>query len=290
MAQTVPEVNSEGKVVGYVGTITDITERKQIEEEIRRLNVELEERVAQRTRELEVAVRKAQEADRLKSAFLATMSHELRTPLNSIIGFTGVLLQEWAGPLNAEQAKQLGMVRDSAHHLLALINDVLDISKIEAGQLEVERAPFDVRAAIESALRSVAPQAQKKRLALSAAIASNVGSVVSDRRRVELILLKLLSNAIKFTEQGEVRLECRAQNGWLEISVRDTGIGIRPEDIGRLFEPFHQLESGLNRRHEGTGLGLAICKNLITLLGGQIRVESEWGKGSTFTFTLPISD
>jgi len=290
MGQAVPEVNSEGQVVGYVGTITDITERKQIEDEIRRLNVELEERVAQRTQELEAAMLKAQEADRLKSAFLATMSHELRTPLNSIIGFTGVLLQELPGPLNAEQAKQLGMVRDSAQHLLALINDVLDISKIEAGQLEVERAPFDVRAAIESAMRSVVPQAQKKGLMLSAVIASDVGSVVSDQRRVEQILLNLLSNACKFTEQGEVRLECRAQNDWLEISVHDTGIGIRPEDMSKLFEPFHQLESGLNRRHEGTGLGLAICKNLVTLLGGQIRVESEWGKGSTFTFTLPIGD
>jgi signal transduction histidine kinase len=289
MGQAVPEVNSEGRIAGYVGTITDITERKQAEDEIRKLNVELEERVARRTEELNAAMRRAQEADRLKSAFLAAMSHELRTPLNSIIGFTGVLLQGLAGPLNAEQTKQLGMTRDSARHLLALINDVLDISKIEAGQLEVASAPFDLRAAIENALRLVSPQAQKKGLTLSAAVASDVGSVVSDQRRVEQILLNLLSNACKFTEQGEVRLECRAQNGWLEISVRDTGVGIRPEDVGKLFEPFHQLETGLDRRHEGTGLGLAICKNLVSLLGGQIRVESEWGKGSTFTFTLPLA-
>jgi signal transduction histidine kinase len=173
--------------------------------------------------------------------------------------------------------------------LLALINDVLDISKIEAGQLEVARAPFEMRAAIENTLRAVSPQAQKNGLALTASIASNVGVVVSDRRRVEQILLNLLSNAIKFTERGEVRLACRAQNGWLEISVRDTGIGIRPEDLGKLFEPFHQLETGLNRRHEGTGLGLAICRNLVNLLGGQIRAESEWGAGSTFTFTLPLT-
>ncbi len=289
MGQAVPEVDAEGEIVGYVGTITDITERKRAEDEIRTLNAELEERVARRTEELNAALLKAQEADRIKSAFLATMSHELRTPLNSIIGFTGVLLQELAGPLNAEQVKQLGMVRDSAQHLLALINDVLDISRIEAGQLEVERASFDVRAVIESALRSVSPQAQKKGLALSAAIASNVGSVVSDRRRVEQILLNLLSNAIKFTEQGEVRLECRVRDDRLEISVHDTGIGIRSEDIGKLFEPFRQLENGLNRRREGTGLGLAICKTLVGLLGGQIRVESEWGKGSTFTFTLPLA-
>ncbi len=276
------------KLVGIYGAVQDITARKRAEEEIRQLNQELEQRVAERTRELESAKERAEAADRLKSAFLATMSHELRTPLNSIIGFTGVLLQELAGPLNAEQTKQLGMIRDSARHLLALINDVLDISKIEAGQLEVARASFDLRAAIESALRSITPQAQKKGLTLTAAVASNVGTVVSDRRRVEQILLNLLGNAIKFTERGEVRLECRAQDRWLAISVRDTGIGIRPEDIEKLFEPFHQLETGLNRRHEGTGLGLAICKNLVSLLGGQIHVESEWGKGSTFTFTLPL--
>jgi signal transduction histidine kinase len=217
------------------------------------------------------------------------MSHELRTPLNSIIGFTGVLLQGLAGPLNPEQTKQLGMTRDSARHLLALINDVLDISKIEAGQLEVARAPFEMRAAIENALRLVSPQAERKGLALAAAIASNVGSLTSDQRRVEQILLNLLSNAIKFTEHGEVRLECRARDGWLETRVCDTGSGIRPEDLEKLFRPFQQLETGLNRRHDGTGLGLAICKNLVSLLGGQIHAESEWGAGSTFTFTLPLA-
>jgi PAS domain S-box-containing protein len=284
-----PILDADGNCTQLIGTVHDITERVNAEAELRRLNAELEERVARRTEELKAAMLKAQSADRLKSAFLATMSHELRTPLNSIIGFTGVLLQGLAGPLNAEQTKQLGMTRDSARHLLALINDVLDISKIEAGQLEVARAPFEMRAAIENTLRAVSPLAQKNGLALTASIASNVGVVVSDRRRVEQILLNLLSNAIKFTEHGEVRLACRAQNGWLEISVRDTGIGIRPEDLGKLFEPFHQLETGLNRRHEGTGLGLAICRNLVNLLGGQIRAESEWGAGSTFTFTLPLA-
>ncbi|MBN1813205.1 MAG: transporter substrate-binding domain-containing protein [Anaerolineae bacterium] len=277
------------KLVGIYGAVQDITERKQAEEEIRQLNQELEQRVVERTRELEIAKERAESADRLKSAFLAAMSHELRTPLNSIIGFTGVLLQGLAGPLNPEQTKQLGMTRDSARHLLALINDVLDISKIEAGQLEVTRAPFDMRAAIEEALRLVSPQAQKKGLSLAAAIASNVGEVVSDQRRVEQILLNLLSNAIKFTERGEVRLECRVRDGFIETSVRDTGIGIRPQDMDKLFKPFHQIETGLNRRHEGTGLGLSICKNLVELLGGQTCVESEWGAGSTFTFTLPLT-
>ena len=288
-ASVIPILDANGECTRLLGTIHDITEQVRAETQLRRLNAELEERVARRTEELNAALRQAQEADRLKSAFLATMSHELRTPLNSIIGFTGVLLQGLAGPLNAEQAKQLGMSRDSARHLLALINDVLDISKIEAGQLEVARAPFEMRAAIEDTLRGVSPLAEKKGLALSVAIASHVGVVVSDRRRVEQILLNLLGNAIKFTEHGEVRLACRAQAAELEISVQDTGIGIRPEDLGKLFEPFHQLETGLNRRHEGTGLGLAICKNLVSLLGGQIRAESQWGAGSTFTFTLPLA-
>jgi PAS domain S-box-containing protein len=285
----IPILDGDGNCTHLIGTVHDISERVRAETQLRRLNTELEERVARRTEELKAAMHRAQEADRLKSAFLATMSHELRTPLNSIIGFTGVLLQGLAGPLNAEQTKQLGMTRDSARHLLALINDVLDISKIEAGQLEVACAPFEMRAAIEDTLRLVSPQAQKKAVTLSVAIASNVGAVVSDRRRVEQILLNLLSNAIKFTEKGEVQLECRTRDGWLETSVRDSGIGIRPEDLGKLFEPFHQLETGLNRRHEGTGLGLAICKNLVNLLGGQIRAESEWGAGSTFTFTLPLA-
>ena len=133
--------------------------------------------------------------------------------------------------------------------------------------MKVAVAPFDMRAAIEDALRSVTPQAQKKGLALAAAIGSSVGVVVSDQRRVEQILLNLLSNAVKFTERGEVRLECRVRDGWLETSVHDTGIGIQPEDLPKLFQPFHQLETGLNRRHEGTGLGLAICKNLVSLAG-----------------------
>ncbi|HLK56105.1 MAG TPA: PAS domain S-box protein [Chthonomonadaceae bacterium] len=284
-----PILGTDGNCTHLIGAVHDVTERVRAEAELHRLNAELEERVAQRTEELRDAMIRAQDADRMKSAFLATMSHELRTPLNSIIGFTGVLLQELAGPLNAEQSKQLGMTRDSARHLLALINDVLDISKIEAGQLEVARAPFEIRATIEDTLRTVSPQAQKKGLALAAAIAPGIGVVVSDRRRVEQILLNLLSNAIKFTERGEVRLECRMLDRWLEISVTDTGIGIRPEDLGRLFEPFQQLESGLNRLHEGTGLGLAICKNLVSLLGGQIRAKSEWGVGSTFSFTLPLA-
>ncbi|HEU0296382.1 MAG TPA: PAS domain S-box protein [Anaerolineales bacterium] len=286
-AQPVLDVESK-KLTGIYGAVQDITDRKRAEEGLRQLNEELEGRIAARTEELAAAMIRAQESDRLKSAFLATMSHELRTPLNSIIGFTGVILRGLAGPLNDEQNIQLGMIRDSAHHLLALINDVLDISKIEAGQLEIIKRPFNMRQAIESVLRIVQPLADKKNLQLGTIIGTNIDTITNDRRRVEQVLINLVNNAIKFTERGEVSIECQIRDGWLETSVRDSGIGIKPEDVDRLFKPFQQIDTGLARSHDGTGLGLAICKRLVTLMGGEITVESQWGIGSTFKFTLPI--
>ncbi len=232
----------------------------------------------------------AQEADQMKSAFLASMSHELRTPLNSIIGFTGILLQGLVGTLNDEQIKQLGMVKSSAAHLLELINDILDISKIEADQLKISIAPFKMNELIEKVVQTVSPLAEKKILPLLVYISPEVGQITSDQRRVEQILINLLNNAIKFTEKGEIRVECKQNDGWVETHVIDTGIGIRREDMQKLFSPFQQLDSGLSRRYEGTGLGLSICKRLLEKLGGTIWVESKWGVGSTFSFTLPIED
>jgi len=265
----VAPVRVDGVPVALVGTSIDITERKRI------------------ARELQVAKERAEDADRLKSAFLATMSHELRTPLNSIIGFTGILLQELAGPLNGEQRKQLAMVQTSARHLLDLINDVLDISKIEAGELQVAIQPFDLRDLVLEVSASARPLAEKRGLQLHASVAPDVGAVASDRRRVGQILMNLLSNAVKFTPSGEIRADCRLDGAWAVLSVTDTGIGIKREDLDRLFVPFQQIDSGLTRNYEGTGLGLSISKRLVTMLGGDIAVESEPGRGSTFRFRIP---
>jgi PAS domain S-box-containing protein len=265
----VAPVSSGGETFAVIGASMDITEQKQAAEALKR------------------AKEAAEEADRLKSAFLATMSHELRTPLNSIIGFTGILLQRLAGPLTEEQAKQMQMVRTSARHLLDLINDVLDISKIEAGQLEVFLEPFDLPGLVQEAVGAARPLAEKKGIDLCVKVDPTIGEVRSDRRRVSQVLTNLLANAIKFTEKGGVLVECADGNADILIRVEDTGIGISKEDLAKLFVPFQQVDSGLTRAYEGTGLGLSICRRLVEKLGGTIGVESEPGRGSAFTVRLP---
>lgn len=262
-------------------------ERDAILASLEQAHADLEKRVQARTWELSLAKEAAESADRLKSTFLATMSHELRTPLNSIIGFTGILLQGLAGALNDEQRKQLGMVQISARHLLALITDVLDISKIEAGQLVLADEPVAVRECIATCAAAVEPLAKKKGLALAVEIDPAAPMLRGDRRRIEQILLNLVGNAIKFTERGGVTITLAARPDGQSVTVRDTGIGIAAQDLESIFEPFHQLEVGLARRHEGTGLGLSICRKLVDLMGGTIGVESTPGVGSAFTFTFP---
>jgi len=271
----------------------DITARHAAEMDLHQLNSRLELTVAEQTEDIRIAMLRAEASDRLKSTFLATMSHELRTPLNSIIGFTGILMQELPGPLNPEQRKQLGMVQGSARHLLELVNDVLDISKIEAGELDVYPRAFELRPSVEKIIGLLLPAAGKKGLFLQTRWQSSAREIISDQRRVEQVLLNVIGNGLKFTEQGGVTVtidDARiADEPMIRIRVSDTGIGIRPEDFENLFLPFRQLDTGLTRQHEGTGLGLAICDRLLRLLGGSISAEAREGGGVIFSILLPVN-
>ncbi|EXI77862.1 MAG: Non-motile and phage-resistance protein [Candidatus Accumulibacter appositus] len=286
--------DASGAIVGWATVSRDISERKQAEAEVHRLHEELqahatslEQRVLERTAELEAAKLRAEAADRVKSTFLATMSHELRTPLNSIIGFTGILLQKLPGPLNAEQEKQLDIVRNASRHLLALISDVLDISKVEAGELHIAHERLDLRALIARLGEVFGPLAARRGLAFGLDITENEAMVIGDRRRLEQVLNNLLSNALKFTPRGCINLSCRKEGDSFVVAVTDTGVGIKTEDMDKLFRPFSQIETGLAGLREGTGLGLAISRSLVEAMGGHISAESEWGQGSCFALTLP---
>jgi PAS domain S-box-containing protein len=271
-----------------IAVVTDITDRKLAELELERYRKHLENMVEERTAELEIAKERAESADQLKSAFLATMSHELRTPLNSIIGFTGMLLQELPGPLNDEQKKQLRMTQKSGRHLLSLINDILDLSKIEAGQLKLSTDRFKIADVIQNVIDLSRPFALSKNLVLTGTVDPELTEVVSDQMRVQQVIINLVNNALKFTEIGSVTINVSKKGNRFVIKVIDTGIGIEADQVRTLFKPFIQIDSGVARKHEGTGLGLSISKKLATMLGGTISVESEPKKGSTFTVELPV--
>ncbi len=270
-----------------LGIGIDISARLAAEEALRQAHASLEIKVADRTRALAAANERLQDLDRLKSEFLATMSHELRTPLNSIIGFTGILRQGLAGPLNAEQEKQLGMVHFSARHLLGLINDLLDLSRLESGKMEIALDDFKIAEVVAEVAQSLAPMAAQKNLALETALDDPALILRSDRKKCFQILLNLANNALKFTDAGRILLAVRTTAESVELSVTDTGIGIKPESMAQLFEAFRQVDGSARRVYEGTGLGLYLCKQLATMLGGSIAAESEFGKGSRFTITLP---
>jgi signal transduction histidine kinase len=244
---------------------------------------------AQLFREIEDKGRQLEAASRHKSEFLANMSHELRTPLNAIIGFSEVLAERMFGDVNDKQAEYLQDILTSGRHLLSLINDILDLSKVEAGRLELELSRFHLPTAVDDALTLVRERATRHGIALDVTVDVGSGDVVGDERKIRQVLLNLLSNAVKFTpEEGRVGVTATAADGVITIAVSDTGVGIAPEDQEAIFEEFRQVGRNDARKREGTGLGLTLTKKFVELHGGRIWVRSQVGQGSTFTFTLPV--
>jgi signal transduction histidine kinase len=245
-------------------------------------NARLFREIADKSRLLEAA-------SRHKSEFLANMSHELRTPLNAILGFSEVLAERMFGEVNEKQAEYLQDILSSGRHLLSLINDILDLSKVEAGRLELELGRFYLPTALDNALTLVRERATRHGISLTQTVDPGVADIVADERKVKQILLNLLSNAVKFTsEGGRVGLTATAAESVVTIAVSDTGIGIAPEDQAAIFEEFRQVGRDDTRTQEGTGLGLTLAKKFVELHGGRIWLQSQVGQGSTFSFTLPV--
>jgi signal transduction histidine kinase len=245
-------------------------------------NVRLFTEIQEKTGQLEIA-------NRHKSEFLANMSHELRTPLNAVIGFSEVLLERMFGEINPKQEEYLQDILSSGKHLLSLINDILDLSKIEAGRMELEAQPFDLPAALDNALTLIRERAARNSIGLVVHVDPGIGEIMADERKIKQVLLNLLSNAVKFTpEGGKITMSAALNGAAVEVSVADTGIGIAAEDQQAIFEEFRQVGSDYARKREGTGLGLALARRLVELHGGRLAVASEPGKGSTFTFTIPV--
>ncbi|MCK9356860.1 MAG: ATP-binding protein [Dehalococcoidia bacterium] len=260
--------------------VLEIARRKEAEQELSRSHEHLEDLVSQRTMELE-------QANRHKSQFLANMSHELRTPLNSIIGYTKLMLDGMEGAVTTDQKEDLQTVYDNSKHLLSLINDLLDLSKIEAGKFEIVKDEFPVSDLVSQVVPSMEKLARDKGLELTCTVAPGIDRVYADKNKTKQILFNLLGNAVKFTQKGSVRLDIGTRDGEFVFSVIDTGVGISPQDIGRLFESYKQVGPARLDGSEGTGLGLVISKQFVELQGGRIWVESTQGQGSTFSFALP---
>jgi PAS domain S-box-containing protein len=259
-----------GEQVGYFAIYSDVSELQQ------------------RTRELAGKSREVEVASKHKSDFLANMSHELRTPLNAIVGFSQVLKEKLFGELNDKQSEYVDDILSSANHLLSLINDILDLSKVEAGQVELELAPFSLREALERGIVMVREKASTNGVVLALDLDPTVDLVQGDERRIRQVVFNLLSNAVKFTPEGGTVNVCTARSdGEVRVAVSDTGPGIAPPDQERIFEEFQQAEMG-EQQGEGTGLGLALSRRLVELHGGRIWVESKLGDGATFAFTLPV--
>ncbi|HEV8383271.1 MAG TPA: PAS domain S-box protein, partial [Candidatus Acidoferrales bacterium] len=288
-----PVRGSSGEISHFIAIKQDVTTRRRSEEEIRKLNEELEQRVRERTRELELANKElddrrmdAESASKFKDQFLSTMSHELRTPLNAIIGFSELLSDEMYGSLHENQRRYLGHVRSGGQHLLRLVNEVLDLSRIEAGRMELVLGDLAVEPVITEALETVRALVSQKSLQLAHTIEPGL-MVRADATRFSQILLNLLGNAIKFTPAGgRIEVNARRENGAVRIGVQDSGPGIPPEERDKIFEAFYRMRHG-DVAAEGTGLGLAITQRLVEMQGGKLGVESEVGTGSCFFFTFP---
>lgn len=276
-ATIAPVFDEQGNITNFIAVKTDMTERIRHEEEL-----------ALKNRELEEARNSAESASHTKSDFLTNMSHELRTPLNAILGFSEVLELGMAGPLTDGQKEHIRDIHESGQYLLSLINDILDLSKVEAGKMELDLSEVKAGDLINSSLIMFREKAMKHNIKIGAEIEEEIGEITADERKIKQVLFNLLSNAFKFTpDGGSVRVTARMDNDNLEISVADTGIGISEEDQKKLFQPFQQIDSGYQKKAQGTGLGLKLCKDFVELHGGRIWIESEVGKGSRFLFIIP---
>jgi len=271
-----------------VASVRDITERKAVEDRIRTLREQYAAELTIKNEQLEARNREVERANRQKNEFLASMSHELRTPLHTIIGFSELLGEQLEGPLGEKQQRFVGHILQDARHLLELINEVLDISKIESGRLELKHESFDFNQCVEEVLAGIRHQAATKNITLENKNRFH-DSLYADRLRVKEVLYNLLSNAVKFTpEGGRVWVEAFSQGDTLHVSVNDTGIGIPEKEHPSIFEKFYQVGDAAGGTREGTGLGLPITKHLVELHGGDINVESRPGKGSSFRLTFPL--
>lgn len=288
------KIKEEERLRSLIATqinLLDVYKKTAVEQSkhLESLYLNLEKKVEERTKELRQANIALEKANRLKSEFLATMSHELRTPLNAIIGFAEVLRDEVIGPLNGDQKGCLDDIHSSGQHLLSMINNILDFTKIEAGKFELKYEEFSLETVIAEVLHAISEFSDKKGISIHTHIHANIPHIVADKIKFKQIMFNLLSNAVKFTaKNGTITINAKLVEQYVQIGVSDTGIGIKSEDIDKLFKPFFQLNSSYSRRYEGTGLGLVLTKHLVELHGGKIWVESDYGKGSTFTFTLPV--
>jgi signal transduction histidine kinase len=292
-------LSEQGELMWVVTILHDLTEaleKARLYEQLKEGSAELERKVQEATAELaeqnELLRRQhiaLEQASALKSQFLANMSHEFRTPLNAILGYTHMLLHGVSGPVSDAQRKSLTRIDSNSRHLLALINDILDITRIEAGRMPLNMAAFAIPDLIDEVMSELEPIIKRSNLTVSTRIQGRVPQLRSDRQKVKQIVLNLLSNALKFTPQGEVTIRASydARTRMVNIMVRDTGVGIPYEDQSKVFEDFRQLDSSPARGYGGTGLGLSICRRLAQMLGGSIELQSEPGRGSNFTLQLP---